>query len=97
MHRPSAEEPPTWAWTGARRVRQPRRTPARTAAGRTGTATVRASRPAGCDRVPRVQDNETVEVASPHDGPVAHGTLRTTADGGHQQDRQHVQHLRNRD
>lgn len=42
----------------------------------TETATVRAYRGVGCEVTFPVQDNEIVEVTSPHDDPVTHGNLR---------------------
>lgn len=47
----------------------------------------RGVRGAGLGLISCVQDNEGVEVTSPHDGPVAHGTLRSKGRFGHQ----HVQ------
>ncbi len=47
----------------------------------------RGARGAGFGRTSCVQDNESVEVTSPYDGPVAHGTLRSKGRFGHQ----HVQ------
>ncbi|GGS41387.1 hypothetical protein GCM10010238_33650 [Streptomyces griseoviridis] len=53
----------------------------------TATTTVCAYCGAGCALTLRVQDNEIVEVTSPHDSPVTHGDLRIKGRFGHQ----HVQ------